>query len=271
MLRTVVIGQYVVGDSPVHRLDPRTKILGVLVFMSALFTIRRTSVLSYVVLAGLAVGGYLLAGISLRYMLRSIKPVLVILFFTVTINLFWYRGEVLWRLWRLTITREGLIMAGAMSARLLLLVITAALLTLTTSPIALTDGLERLLTPGKRIGIPAHELALMLTIALRFIPTLIEEADRIMKAQMARGADFSAGGLVQRARSLLPLLVPLFVSSFRRADELATAMEARCYRGGEGRTRLRELRFSSLDLGAGLVMGAVVASVLFLRFGGSRL
>jgi energy-coupling factor transport system permease protein len=149
-----------------------------------------------------------------------------------------------------------------------MLVISASLLTLTTPPIALTDGLEHLLTPGKRIGIPAHELALMLTIALRFIPTLLEEADRIMKAQMARGADFNSGGLIQRARSLLPLLVPLFVSAFRRADELATAMEARCYRGGEGRTRLRELRLGVIDALAGVILAAVSGVVLYLRYAG---
>jgi len=266
-LRTVVIGQYVVGDSPVHRLDPRTKIMGVLVFMAVLFAADRTSVPSYLILAAVALGGYRLAGISFRYMVRSIKPVLVILFFTVVINLFWYRGEVVFRIWRLAVTREGIAMAGAMGVRLLLLVTTAALLTLTTPPIALTDGLERLLSPWKRIGVPAHELALMLTIALRFIPTLIDEADRIMKAQMARGADFTTGGLVQRAKSLLPLLVPLFVSSFRRADELATAMEARCYRGGEGRTRLRELRYAGLDYAAAALFLVLTGVILYLRFG----
>jgi energy-coupling factor transport system permease protein len=266
VLRTVAIGQYVVGDSVVHRLDPRTKILAVLLLMITLFTVRGWA--PYSVLAVLVVGAYPLAGISPRYMWRSLRPVLFILFFTVTINLFWTRGEVVWRFWRLAVTREGLELAGTMSARLMLLVTSAALLTLTTSPISLTDGLERLLTPGKRIGIPAHELALMLTIALRFIPTLIDEAEKIMKAQMARGADFAQGGLVQRARSLLPLLVPLFVSSFRRADELATAMEARCYRGGEGRTRLRELRFSGLDAAAGVVLAAVCGGAVWIRFAG---
>lgn len=266
-MRTVVIGQYVVGDSAVHRMDPRTKILGVLVFMVLLFTAKRTSIPSFALIAAATLCCYRLAGISFRYMVRSIRPVLVILVFTVVVNLFWYRGEVLWRFWRLTITREGVAMAGAMGVRLLLLVTSAALLTLTTPPIALTDGLESLLGPGKRIGVPAHELALMLTIALRFIPTLIDEADRLMKAQMARGADFTSGGLIQRARSMLPLLVPLFVSSFRRADELATAMEARCYRGGEGRTRLRELRFSQVDVVAAVALAALAAAILYLRFG----
>jgi energy-coupling factor transport system permease protein len=268
LLKTVAIGQYVVGNSILHRLDPRTKIIAVLLLMVTLFTAR--GLLSYVILALFVIGSYLLAGISPRYMWRSLRPVLFILFFTVTINLFWTRGEVVWRVWRLAVTREGLQMAATMSSRLMLLVTSAALLTLTTSPITLTDGLERLLTPGKRIGIPAHELALMLTIALRFIPTLIDEADKIMKAQMARGADFARGSLVQRARSLLPLLVPLFVSSFRRADELATAMEARCYRGGEGRTRLRELRYTGLDVAAGLVLALACGSVFWLRFGGPR-
>lgn len=268
MLRTVAIGQYVVGNSVVHRLDPRTKILAVLLLMVTLFSVRGWP--SFLALALLVVGAYPLAGISPRYMWRSLRPVLFILFFTVTINLFWTRGEVVWRLWRLAVTREGLQVAGMMSTRLMLLVTSAALLTLTTSPIALTDGLERLLAPGKRFGIPAHELALMLTIALRFIPTLIDEADKIMKAQMARGADFAHGGIVQRARSLLPLLVPLFVSSFRRADELATAMEARCYRGGEGRTRLRELRYSGLDVAAATLLVAVCGSVIWLRVAAPR-
>jgi energy-coupling factor transport system permease protein len=264
-MRTITLGQYLAGDSLVHRLDPRTKILAVLAYMVAIFAAK--GILAYGLLGVFVVAAFLTARISPRYMLRAIRPVLFILTFTVVINMFWTSGEVLYRIWRLTITREGLVMAATMGFRLAMLVITASLLTLTTPPIALTDGLEYLLTPGKRIGIPAHELALMLTIALRFIPTLMDEADKIMKAQMARGADFTSGGLVQRARSLLPLLVPLFVSAFRRADDLATAMEARCYHGGEGRTRLRALRLTLLDLGAALLLTAVVAAVFYLRFG----
>jgi energy-coupling factor transport system permease protein len=265
-MRTVAIGQYVVGNSPLHRLDPRTKILAVLVFMTTLFIAK--GVWGYLTLAVFAFWAYIAAEISPAYMWRGLRPVLFILALTVTINLFWTRGEVLWRFGCLTVTREGLVLAATMGTRLVLLVITASLLTLTTSPIALTDGLEHLMAWGRRFGLPAHELALMLTIALRFIPTLIDEAEKIMKAQMARGADFTSGGLVQRAKSLLPLLVPLFVSAFRRADELATAMEARCYHGGEGRTRLRELRLGRLDFVAAALQLATTAVVLYLRFGG---
>ena len=265
-MRGITLGQHLAGDSPIHRLDPRTKLVAVLVYTVALFSARGWP--AYALLGALLVAAFLASRISLRYMVRALRPVLFILSFTVIINLFWVRGEVLWRLWRLTITREGLALAGAMGFRLSMLVIASSLLTLTTSPIALTDGLEHLLSPGRRIGIPAHELAMMLTIALRFIPTLLGEADKIMKAQMARGADFSRGGLVQRARSLLPLLVPLFVSAFRRADELATAMEARCYRGGEGRTRLRALRLTGLDLATGVVLLVVTAAVFYLRWQG---
>ncbi len=268
LMRGITLGQYLAGDSPVHRLDPRTKILTVLVYMVAIFSARGWP--AYILLGVFALVAFLAAHISPSFMLRSLRPVLFILVFTVLINLFWTRGEVLYRIWRLTITREGLTMAATMGFRLSMLVVTASLLTLTTPPIALTDGLEYLLTPGKRIGIPAHELALMLTIALRFIPTLIDEADKIMKAQMARGADFTTGGLVQRARALLPLLVPLFVSAFRRADDLATAMEARCYHGGEGRTRLRGLRLSFGDVVAGGVLVAVTATVFYLRFAEAR-
>jgi energy-coupling factor transport system permease protein len=265
-MRTITLGQYLAGNSAVHRLDPRTKIVGVLVAMVAIFAARDAA--AYAMVGLMILLAFALARISPRFVARAIRPVLFILVFTVIINLFWTRGEVLYRLWRLTVTREGLAMAAAMGFRLTMLVLTASLLTLTTPPIALTDGLEYLLTPGKRIGIPAHELALMLTIALRFIPTLMDEADKIMKAQMARGADFASGTLVERARSLLPLLVPLFVSAFRRADDLATAMEARCYHGGEGRTRLRALRLRAIDLAAGLVMAGMLAAVIYLRLRG---
>lgn len=264
MMRSVAIGRYLSGDSAVHRLDPRTKIVAVLVLMVLLFM--ANGWLSYGLLGLFVLASFAAARIPPGYLLRSLRPVLFILLFTVIINLFLTRGEVVWRFWRLTVTREGIAMSITMGFRLSMLVITASLLTLTTPPIALTDGLEYLLTPGKRIGVPAHELALMLTIALRFIPTLLEEADRIMKAQMARGADFTSGGLVQRARSLLPLLVPLFVSAFRRADDLATAMEARCYRGGEGRTRLRQLRLGWLDGAAWIALTVATAAVVYLRF-----
>lgn len=198
-------------------------------------------VAAYVVLA------FWLSRVPVKYVLRGLRPLIFIIILTLGLNVFMTPGEVLWK-WRfLTITEEGLVKGAMMGARLILLIVGTSLLTLTTSPIALTDGIESLLRPGTRIGVPAHELAMMMSIALRFIPTLLEETEKIMKAQMARGADFESGNLLRRAKSLIPLLVPLFVSAFRRADELATAMEARCYRGGEGRTKLKELRYSKLD------------------------
>ena len=204
----------------------------------------------------------MLSQVPPRFVLRGLRPLVIIILFTLALNVFLTPGEVLWKWAFLTVTKEGLIKGAMMGARLILLIIGTSLLTLTTSPISLTDGIESLLGPGRRIGIPAHELAMMMTIALRFIPTLLEETEKIMKAQMARGADFESGNLLRRARSLIPLLVPLFVSAFRRADELATAMEARCYRGGEGRTKLRQLRYRSNDylaLGVSSVFMVLVA------------
>ena len=243
--RSITIGQYIPGESLLHRLDPRTKILITTFLVVGLFFI--DSFWGYG-LAALFIGiAVLRSEIPAHYLLRGLRPVLVIILLTFVLNTFMTEGEVLWQ-WRfLTLTREGLSRGGMLAIRLILLIVGTSILTLTTSPIALTDGLESLLRPGKKIGIPAHELAMMMTIALRFIPTLLEETEKIMKAQMARGADFESGNLLQRAKSLLPLLVPLFVSAFRRADELAVAMEARCYRGGEGRTKLNELAFQLVD------------------------
>ncbi len=263
MLRDITIGQYLAGDSVLHRLDPRTKILSTLVFMIVLFLV--PSLAGYLILAALAVFLVMLARVPLRMVLRGLKPLAFILVLTFSLQLFMTRGETLFRLGGLVATREGLNMGILMVFRLSLLIVTTSLLTLTTSPIALTDGIEHLLRPFRRLGVPAHELAMMMTIALRFIPTLLEEADKIMKAQMARGADFHSGNLLRRARSLVPLLVPLFVSSFRRADELAMAMEARCYRGGEGRTRMKELRMGLRDAVALAATSALVLGVICLR------
>ena len=263
MLRSVTIGQHIPGDSLIHRLDPRTKIVSAIVLIVLLFVVK-----GFVGYGLVALGIALVvrtSKIPVRFVLRGVRPLLVILAFTLTLHLFMTEGRVIFQLWFLKVTWEGLIRGLMMGTRLLLLIIGTSMLTLTTSPMQLTDGIETLLRPGKKIGIPAHELAMMMTIALRFIPTLLEETEKIMKAQMARGADFQSGGLTQRAKSLLPLLVPLFVNAFRRADDLAIAMEARGYRGGEGRTKLKELKFQRVDAVAmGLVLSfALVVGALF--------
>jgi len=243
--RDLTIGQHIPGDSVVHRLDPRTKIIGTALLITLLFTV--DGFLGYL-LAALAIAAVIhLSELPWRFVLRGLRPLLMILLLTVGLNIFLTEGEVVFRFLFLTVTREGIARGLMMGTRLVLLIVGTSLLTLTTSPIQLTDGIESLLGPFRRIGVPAHELAMMMTIALRFIPTLLDETEKIMKAQMARGADFQSGGLMQRARNLVPLLVPLFVSAFRRADELAIAMEARGYRGGQGRTKFRELRFGRID------------------------
>lgn len=248
MLKDMTLGQYIPGNSLLHRLDPRTKILGSILYIIALFVLN--DLFGYAVITAFSLALVFLSGIPWRYVLRGVRPIFYIVLFTLLLNFFLTPGRVVWQLGPLKATEEGIRLGLFMGWRLLLLVLTTSLLTLTSSPIALTDGLEYLLNPFKRVGVPAHELAMMMTIALRFIPTLLEETDKIMKAQMARGADFETGNIVQRARGMIPLLVPLFVSAFRRADDLATAMEARCYRGGEGRTRLRELKFAARDFAA---------------------
>jgi len=262
----VTIGQYFPGNSLLHRIDPRVKITGVLLLSVAIFLPRAwpgylASILFTLILVALS-------RVPLRLILRGLRPILIFLVITAAFNLFLTPGEPLFRLGPLTATRDGLVMVGVTTTRLLLLVIIASLLTLTTSPIRLTDGLERMLRPLRPIGVPAHELALMMTIALRFIPTLAEEADRIMRAQQARGASFSSGSLMARVRSLVPVLVPLFVAAFRRADELATAMEARGYRGGDGRTRMYELVFAPRDGVALAVLVGFVVLVAVLRLTG---
>lgn len=263
MFKNVTIGQHIPGNSVIHRLDPRTKILGTTLLIVLLFLVK--SFIGYGLVAlGIALVVFA-SEIPWSYVIRGLRPLFVILILTVGLHLFMTEGRVIFQLWFLKVTWEGLVRGVMMGTRLILLIVGTSLLTLTTSPIQLTDGIESLLKPGKKIGIPAHELAMMMTIALRFIPTLLEETEKIMKAQMARGADFQSGGLMQRAKSLVPLLVPLFVNAFRRADDLAIAMEARGYRGGEGRTKFRELRFQKLDVVAlGLVVTfTVVVGVWF--------
>ncbi len=260
MTNAIVLGQFVPGDSPVHRLDPRTKILAMIAYIVLVFLVRAMPVFAVPLL--FVLGALLVSGVPARYALSSLRPMRWLIAFMFLINLFFTQGErVLFSWWIVRVTAEGVRQAVFISLRLILLVAGTSLLTLTTSPIALTDGLERLLKPLKRIRFPAHELAMMMTIALRFIPTLLEETERIRKAQMARGADFETGGLLARARAMVPLLVPLFVSAFRRADELAMAMESRCYHGGEGRTRMHELHYARRDLLAALLIALLLAAV----------
>ena len=262
MLRDITLGQYYPADSWVHRLDARVKILGSLLYIVSLFLVKNYWGFG-VALVYLAVVTAL-STVPLRFMLRGLKPIFILILFTFVLNLFMTSGDILWQ-WRfLKITRQGVYNACFMALRLIFLILGSSLLTLTTKPIALTDGLEKLLSPFRKIGLPAHELAMMMTIALRFIPTLMEETDKIMKAQQARGADFETGNIIRRAKSLVPLLVPLFISAFRIAQDLAMAMEARCYRGGESRTRLHEMKFKSADLVAAILLVVYLAAIIVI-------
>lgn len=247
MIKDITIGQYVPGDSFIHKLDPRVKILISIVFIIALFLVNNFE--GYIFVIAFTAFSISISKVPFRYIYKGLKPIFVLLLFTALINILMTsgNGDPLYQWSFIRIYKEGLVLAAFMILRLTFLIIGTSLLTLTTSPIELTDGIEKLLNPFKKIGVPAHELAMMMTIALRFIPTLMDETDKIMKAQMARGADFESGNLLKRAKNLIPLLVPLFISSFRRADELAMAMEARCYKGGEGRTRMKVLQLTNRD------------------------
>lgn len=266
MLKDITLGQYFPGNSVVHRLDPRTKLLFLVIYIVALFTANNW--ISYgIVLLFLSVV-IAISTIPLKSIVRGMKPLVIIMVFTGVLNVFFTTGdEPLFSFWGISIYPEGIIRAVFMVARILMLVTGTFLLTYTTSPIALTDGLESLLSPLKVLRLPVHELSMMMCIALRFIPTLIEETDKIMSAQKARGADFESGNLIQRVKALVPILVPLFISAFRRADELATAMECRCYQGGDGRTKMKLLRYKRNDLlafGTGAVLlGAIITLTVF--------
>ena len=262
MLKDITLGQYFPGESIVHKLDPRTKLILTVVYIVALFSAK--FVASYALMMAVLVTCILLSGVGFKALFRGMKPVIIIITLTAILNLFYNtNGTLLVHFWKLSIYTGGIQMAVMMVLRML--ISGTFLLTYTTSPIQLTDGIESLLGPLKKLHLPVHELAMLMSIALRFIPTLIEETDKIMAAQKARGADFESGNLVQKAKALVPLLVPLFVSAFRRADELATAMECRCYHGDSGRTRMKKLTFAFRD-GAALVLGAaVLAGVLVLR------
>ncbi|HEY5575298.1 MAG TPA: energy-coupling factor transporter transmembrane component T [Clostridiaceae bacterium] len=265
MLKDITIGQYIPGDSFVHKLDPRVKILISFAFIVDLFIVN--SFKGYIFIVLYTFLSIFISKIHLRYIYKGLKPIFVLILVTALLNLFMTGGtNIIFRWQFLTVYKEGLVLAAFMVLRLVFLIIGTSLLTLTTSPIELTDGIEKLLNPFKRFGVPAHELAMMMTIALRFIPTLMDETDKIMKAQTARGADFESGNLVKRAKNLIPILVPLFISSFRRADELAMAMESRCYRGGEGRTRMKILKLTGRDYTAASVTIALAIASVMSRF-----
>jgi energy-coupling factor transport system permease protein len=259
MLKDITLGQYFPGDSVVHRLDPRTKLILTLVYIVALFMAKYF--LTYAIVFCALAGSIALSRMKLSAIFKGVKPLVIVIIFTGIINLFFTPGDELFHFWIFRVTQQGVLTAIFMILRIMMLITGTFLLTYTTSPILLTDGLERLMNPLRRLKVPVHELAMMMSIALRFIPTLIEETDKIMCAQKARGADFESGNILRRAKTLIPILVPLFISAFRRADELAIAMECRCYHGGEGRTRLRQLKFHARDiiaLALWIIIGAAV-------------
>ncbi|MBQ7679463.1 MAG: energy-coupling factor transporter transmembrane protein EcfT [Butyrivibrio sp.] len=265
MLKDITLGQYYQTDSVLHRLDPRVKLAGTFLYILSLFIVAdaRGYVVAFVFLA-LCVG---LSQVPLRFIFRGMRSIYFLLALTITFNLFLTPGEEIWRFHFLAITREGARTASLMGIRLIFLITGSSLMTFTTTPNQLTDGLERLLRPLRLFHVPVHEIAMMMSIALRFIPILMEETDKIMKAQIARGADFESGSIMQRARALVPLLVPLFISAFRRANDLALAMEARCYHGGEGRTKMKPLKYAGRDLGAyGILAGYLLCCIVLGRW-----
>jgi len=259
MLKDITLGQYFPGDTVIHRLDPRTKLILVVLYIIALFNAKGW--VAYLLILAVTSICMAVSHISPRNIFKGLKPMLFIIALTALLNIFYTQGTPIREGW--IITWEGIERAVKMMLRITLLIVGTFLLTYTTSPMELTDGLERLLKPLNRVKVPVHEITLMMSMALRFIPTLIEETDKIMSAQKARGADFETGNLIERAKALLPILVPLFVSAFRRADELAVAMESRCYHGGEGRTRMKQLRFCTRDFVA-LILGCVFMTVVFV-------
>ncbi len=258
MLRDITIGQYYPSNSVLHKLDPRTKILAILIYMVALFIVNNFYGLLGMLIISAAV--ITLSQIPLKYFFRGLKMIIFIVLLTVALQIFMTPGEIVWQWSFLKVTKEGIHQAIFMGTRLVLLISITSILTLTTTPIALTDGIEHLLKPFQRIGVPAHELAMMMSIALRFIPTLVEETDKIMKAQAARGANFDSGNLIEKVKALVPLLVPLFLSAFQRAEELAIAMEARCYHGGDNRTRLKALQYTRKDMAVGILCICMIAA-----------
>lgn len=263
MIRDITIGQYYPADSILHRLDPRVKFVGTLVYIISLFVF--SSWIGYGAAALFLVALIVLSKVPFSFMVRGLKPIVVLMCVTMFFNMIFTPGEAIFSFWIITITKEGVRMAVKLGIRLIFLIIGASLMTLTTTPNQLTDGLERLMRPLNKIHVPVHDIAMMMSIALRFIPILLDETDKIMKAQTARGADFKSGGLIQKVKSMVPLLVPLFVSAFRRANDLAMAMEARCYHGGDGRTQMKPLTYAGRDYAAYVVMFAYLGVSIAFR------
>lgn len=263
MLRDITLGQYYPADSVIHKLDPRTKLFATLLFIISVFSF--DGIVGFIVMTAFLFGVIALSRVPLSFMLRGLKAIMILLVIAGLFNLFLTPGQVLWSLWKIHITREGLRNAVLMTIRMVYLIMGSSVMTLTTTPNQLTDGLEKALKPLQKINVPVHEIAMMMSIALRFIPILIEETDKIMKAQMARGADFETGGLVKKAKNMVPLLVPLFVSAFRRANDLALAMEARCYVGGEGRTKMMPLVYHKVDRLAYVVVIAYFVLLMVIK------
>lgn len=265
MIKDITIGQYIPGDSVLHKMDPRTKIILTIIYITTILFISKYLLFFMIALFTLLI--IITSAVPVYYTLKGLKPVLFIVLFAAIVNIFFgsAKSTPIFQFGFLKVTWEGLNITAVMTLRITLLMVGASLLTLTTTPILLTDGLEKLLNPMKLIKVPVHEISMMMTIALRFIPTLLEESDKIMIAQASRGADFESGNIIKRARSFVPILVPLFVSAFRRADELATAMESRCYRGSEGRTRMKQLYFTNIDFVAAPVMILFSLGIIYLQ------
>ena len=263
MLRDITLGQYYPADSVIHKLDPRVKLFSTMIYIISLFCFRGVAALAIATVFLITV--IKLSKVPFKFMVKGLKAIMILMLITAVFNLFLTPGEALVSVWRFTITKEGVTNAVLMAIRLTYLILGTSIMTLTTTPNQLTDGLEKALMPLSKIGVPVHAIAMMMSIALRFIPILIEETDKIMKAQMARGADFESGNLLKKVKSMIPLLVPLFVSAFRRADDLTMAMEARCYNGGEGRTKMKSLRYEGRDRLSYLIMWLYLALIILCR------
>lgn len=263
MLRDITLGQYYQADSVLHRLDPRVKLVATLAFIISLFVVE--NYIGYIVAAVFLVVVIKLSKVPFKFMVKGMKSIIFLMAIAVLCNLFLTPGEALYSFWKITITKEGVRMAVMMAVRLCFLIMGSSIMTLTTTPNQLTDGLEKLLWPLRKIRVPVHEIAMMMSIALRFIPILLEETDKIMKAQLARGADFESGNLIKKAKSLVPVLVPLFISAFRRANDLAMSMEARCYQGGEGRTKMKPLIYEKRDVFAYIIVVLYFAGLIVLK------
>lgn len=263
MIRDITLGQYYPAESVLHRLDPRTKFVGTMLFIVSVFLFNTFP--GYAVATVFLAGMIAVSKVPVKFMFKGLKAIFMILMITVVFNILLTPGEVLWRWGFLRVTREGLNLAGRMAIRLTYLVVGSSIMTLTTTPNQLTDGLERLLRPLNKLHVPVHEIAMMMSIALRFIPILLEETDKIMKAQIARGADFEKGNIIQKAKNMIPLLVPLFISAFRRANDLAMAMEARCYHGGDNRTQMKPLKYAGRDRVAYLILAVYLGIAIAFR------